>query len=102
MNTDINFDQAASCLRILAHPARLQLVHHLLSDRSTVGELAELCGLKPHVASEHLRRLELCGLLVKKKDGRRTYYESGHACLKQMMGCIEQRFSIDQKGLSTI
>ncbi|MDP7559391.1 MAG: transcriptional regulator, partial [Planctomycetota bacterium] len=34
-------EQAAECLRILAHPHRLRIVQMLLRGRYTVGELAE-------------------------------------------------------------
>jgi len=87
------FQQAAECLRTLAHPMRLQLVELLLEDRYTVGELAEECDLLPHVTSEHLRKLETCGLLCKEKEGRRTYYRSGHSCLTHIMDCIRDRFA---------
>lgn len=47
-------EQAAECLKILAHPHRLRIVQMLLRDRYTVGELAEACGIPSHMASEHL------------------------------------------------
>jgi DNA-binding transcriptional ArsR family regulator len=86
------FRQAGACLRILAHPIRLQLVELLLQDRFTVGELAEECELLPHVTSEHLRKLETCGLLTKQKDGRNTYYRSAQDCVGQIMDCIQRHF----------
>ncbi len=46
----------------------------LLCDRYTVGELAEACGLPSHMASEHLRLMQRCGLLSRRKEGRKVYY----------------------------
>ena len=86
------FREAAKCLRILSHPVRLQLVDLLLQDAYSVGELAEECGLLPHVTSEHLRKLETCGLLTKEKKGRSTYYRSAQDCVGQIMACIHCNF----------
>jgi DNA-binding transcriptional ArsR family regulator len=84
--------QAATCLRTLAHPARLRMVELLLSGRHTVGELAAACRVKPHVASEHLRLMEAHGMLKKERDGRKIYYRSAHAALAHIMDCIRERF----------
>ncbi len=68
-------EPAAECLRVLAHPVRLRIIQMLLRGRYTVGELAEACEIQSHLASEHLRLMQHCGLLKSEKDGRRTYYE---------------------------
>ena len=56
-------NDAAECLRTLAHPHRLRMVQLLLQGRYKVGELAEACGIPSHMASEHLRLMQRCGLL---------------------------------------
>ena len=38
-----SLEQAAECLKTLAHPHRLRIVQMLLQGRYTVGELAEAC-----------------------------------------------------------
>src|SRR5438128_1532080 len=84
--------QAAECLKTLAHPHRLRMVQMLLRDRYTVGELAEACGIPSHMASEHLRLMQHCGLLSSKKEGRKAYYEIAEPHLENIMACIEARF----------
>jgi DNA-binding transcriptional ArsR family regulator len=84
--------QAAECLKTLAHPHRLRMVQMLLRGQYTVGELAEACGIPSHMASEHLRLMQRCGLLSAKKDGRKAYYQIAEAHLADIMTCIEQRF----------
>jgi len=86
-------EQAAGCLRTLAHPVRLRMVELLLAGRYTVGELAEACGIQPHMASEHLRLMELCGLLSKRREGRKIYYQSAHRCLEEIINCVRARFA---------
>jgi DNA-binding transcriptional ArsR family regulator len=85
-------EQAAECLKTVAHPHRLRMVQMLLRGQYTVGELAEACGIPSHMASEHLRLMQRCGLLSAKKDGRKAYYQIAEAHLADIMTCIEQRF----------
>ena len=86
------FEQAAECLRTLAHPNRLKMVEMLLRRECTVGELAEACGIQSHMASEHLRRLKDRGLLACRRDGQRIYYRVADDGLHGIMNCIEKRF----------
>ncbi len=85
-------EEAAECLRILAHPHRLRIVQMLLRGRYTVGELAEACDIPSHMASEHLRLMQRCGFLTSKKDGRKNFYEVAEPHLKDIMQCVEARF----------
>jgi ArsR family transcriptional regulator, zinc-responsive transcriptional repressor len=84
--------EAAECLKTLAHPHRLRMVQMLLRGRFTVGELAERCGIPSHMASEHLRLMQRCGLLRSEKDGRKAYYQIAEPHLADIMACIEGRF----------
>lgn len=84
--------QAAECLKTLAHPHRLRMVQMLLQGDFTVGELADACEIPSHMASEHLRLMQRCGLLESEKDGRRRYYRVGEPHLEAIMQCVEARF----------
>ncbi len=85
-------EQAAECLKILAHPHRLRIVQMLLRDRYTVGELAEACGIPSHMASEHLRLMQRCGFLTNEREGRKAYYRIVETHLAGIIACIESRF----------
>jgi DNA-binding transcriptional ArsR family regulator len=85
-------EQAAECLRTLAHPHRLRIVQMLLQGQYTVGELAEACGIPSHMASEHLRLMQRCGFLTSEKVGRKAYYQIAEAHLADIMACVEARF----------
>jgi DNA-binding transcriptional ArsR family regulator len=85
-------DEAAECLRTLAHPHRLRMIQMMLRGRPTVGELAEACAIPSPMASEHLRLMKRCGLLSSEREGRRTYYRVAESHLISMMKCVEQRF----------
>ncbi len=91
--TDLDsLNQAAECLRILAHPHRLRIIQLLDQGRYTVGDLAEFCEIPSHMASEHLRLMQRCGFLNSEKEGRKTYYSICEPHLKNIMNCIEDRF----------
>lgn len=92
--TDLKaLEQAAECLKTLAHPHRLRMVQMLLRSRYTVGELAEACDIPSHMASEHLRLMQRCGFMTSEKDGRNVYYQIAEPHLANIMTCIEARFS---------
>jgi ArsR family transcriptional regulator, zinc-responsive transcriptional repressor len=91
--TDLSaLTEAAECLKTLAHPHRLRIVQMLLSGRYTVGQLAETCGIASHMASEHLRLMQHCGLLAQEKEGRKVYYRAAEPHLAEIMACVEARF----------
>jgi ArsR family transcriptional regulator, zinc-responsive transcriptional repressor len=85
-------EQAAECLKTLAHPHRLRIVQMLLQGRFTVGELAAECGIPSHMASEHLRLMQRCGFLANTREGRRIYYEIAEPHLGDLLACVEARF----------
>src|ERR1700690_4577175 len=85
-------EEAAECLKTLAHPHRLRIVQMLLRGRYTVGELAEACEIPSHMASEHLRLMQRCGFLTNQKEGRKAYYQIVETHLASIMICIEARF----------
>jgi DNA-binding transcriptional ArsR family regulator len=86
------WQKAAECLRVLAHPSRLQIVQLLLAERCTVGEIAERCGLSPSQTSEHLKLLQRCGFLGCEKESRFAYYQVIEPELSNIMSCIESKF----------
>ncbi len=85
-------NEAAECLRILAHPHRLRIIQMLLSGQYSVGELADACEIPSHMASEHLRLMQRCGFLTSEKEGRTTYYRVVEPHLENIMACVEARF----------
>ena len=91
--TDLGaLEQAAECLKTLAHPHRLRIVQMLLQGRYSVGELAGACGIPSHMASEHLRLMQRSGFLTSEKDGRKAYYQIAEPHLASIMACVEARF----------
>ncbi len=86
------FERSAEFLKTIAHAQRLRMLELLLRDRYTVGELAEACGLPSHMASEHLRLMQRSGLLIRRKQGRKVYYEiATPRATAEIMACVAAR-----------
>lgn len=92
LTSNEGLEQAAECLRTLAHPHRLRIVQMLLRGEYTVGELAESCDIPSHMASEHLGKMRDRGLLQSERRGRQMYYSVAEPHLQNIMDCVESRF----------
>jgi DNA-binding transcriptional ArsR family regulator len=91
--TDLGaLEEAAECLKTLAHPHRLRMIQMLLRGRYTVGELAGACGIPSHMASEHLRLMQRSGFLTSEKEGRKAFYRITEPHLANILACVEARF----------
>ncbi|MCA9279283.1 MAG: metalloregulator ArsR/SmtB family transcription factor [Phycisphaeraceae bacterium] len=84
--------EAAECFRTLAHPVRLRMIEVLLDHRLTVGEIAELCEIQPHAASEHLGMMRDRGLLDAEREGRKMFYTIAEPGLRSIMDCVHRRY----------
>jgi len=84
--------EAAECLRTLAHPHRLRMIEMLLHGEYTVGQLAEACAIQSHMAAEPLRLMKDRGFLASRRDGRCTYYRIADPGLSAILACVENRF----------
>jgi len=87
---------AAECLRALGHPVRLRMVEILQQGEFPVHAIAELCGLPPHQACEHLRLLRAHGLLSSRRRGRAVIYEVADPRLPRLMECIRTACAEDR------
>lgn len=60
---------------VIGHPARANMINHLMGGMAlTAKELAEIAGVTPPTASEHLGKLEASGLVSVRRQGRHRYY----------------------------
>lgn len=93
-------NNAAECLRTLAHPHRLRMIQLLLQGDFPVGDLAEACEIPSAMASEHLRLMQRCGFLSSEKVGRQVYYRVAEPHLESILKCIESRFGVSRTTLT--
>lgn len=86
-------EMACECLRTIAHPCRLRIIHALLQEEHSVRELAEICEIPSHMTSEHLRLLKDRSLLSSRRQGRKIYYAVAEPALASIMYCVVKKFS---------
>ena len=61
-------------LKALADESRLQIISELLKLDATVQDLSDRLDIKMYNISKHLKILESCGLVQKRKDGVHRIY----------------------------
>ncbi len=79
MNTTMDSRKAqgiSRLFRVLGDPTRLKIMQLLLKEKGVcVGEIAEKLNVSTPAASQHLKLLELHGLLQPVRTGQRICYE---------------------------
>lgn len=65
----------AQRFRLLGNTARLALLQQICDMEHTVGELQELTGLRQSHVSRQLGLLDAAGLVRRRVEGNRVYYE---------------------------
>jgi DNA-binding transcriptional ArsR family regulator len=78
--TAAQVDAAVVSFSMLADPTRLRILWALRQGESDVATLAAAAGCRPTVASQHLSKLRLAGLVAGTRDARRVLYrlKGGH------------------------
>ena len=64
----------AERFKVLAEPARLQILNALRGGEQTVTELIEATGIKQANVSKHLQLLHTAGFVGRRKEGLHVYY----------------------------
>lgn len=76
-------ERLSEIFRLLADPAKLDLLSRLARESSYCLELSKQTGVNPGNVSRNLNALSDCGLLDKQRSGGRTYYTTNGKALKK-------------------
>ncbi|MGG7606267.1 ArsR/SmtB family transcription factor [Massilia sp. BKSP1R2A-1] len=89
---DIDIDDLAALCKAIGHPARLQLLRHLIRHGDCYfGSLADVLPLAPSTISKHVSILKDAGLIEGSSDVQRVCYcvrPARLAQLKAMVGAL--------------
>lgn len=77
-------DLVANRFKVLAEPARLQILNLLRDEELTVGELVDRSGLGQANVSKHLQLLHASGFVSRRKDGLFVYYRLADASVFEL------------------
>ena len=76
---------AAALFAMLADPTRVKLLWSLNDGELDVTTLAERARTTPTIASQHLAKLRLAGLVTQRVDGRRRLYATTGTHLRALI-----------------
>ena len=81
----------AERFKVLAEPARLQLLHALMPGELSVGQLVERTGLSQANVSKHLQLLLAHNLVARRKEGLFAYYHLADQSVFQLCELVCSR-----------
>ena len=68
-------NEIANIAKVLAHPARVAILEHLVSVNSCIcGEIVDEIGLSQATISQHLKEMKRVGIIKGEIDGRKVCY----------------------------
>ena len=76
---EARLDRACRCLKGVAHPVRLAVLMELRKGPLSVGELeAKLGRVSQSNLSQHLAKMQSCGLVQSSRQGSQVFYEAAN------------------------
>lgn len=78
-------DRAGELLKALANRHRLLIVCQLIERERSVGELAELLGIRGSTVSQHLALLRRDGIVAARRDGQTIWYSISSAPARELL-----------------
>ena len=85
-------DRAARCLKVLAHPIRLMIIHFLGAGELSVQELEKAVGISQSGVSQHLGLLRDKEILESRRMGQQVFYRLRDPRLLQLTEITRELF----------
>lgn len=94
MNSSLKerLDKAARCLRVLAHPTRLLIIHLLGEGERSVQELEKLVNASQSSVSQHLNLLKDKDILESRRVAQQVFYRLKDERLLQLTALTRELF----------
>lgn len=94
MKSTDNTKNLATLCKALGHPARIEIMRHLLSiDKCICGDLVNALPLAQSTVSQHLKTLKEAGLVQGEIEGPRTCYCVDKVVLKKLFSLLQIEFN---------
>jgi DNA-binding transcriptional ArsR family regulator len=85
-------DEASVLLKALANRHRLIIICQLIERARSVGELANLLGLRDSTVSQHLALLRRDGLVAARRDGQTIWYSIGPGPVRKLVQVLYRAY----------
>ena len=93
-----NIEKAAGCLKVLAHPARSQIMCALRNGEQTVQDLEFLTGLRQTTLSQHLSLLKNRDVLASRREANFSFYRIANMRMVELFNLVQDIFCHMPKG----
>lgn len=90
-----NAHDAAALLRALASKARLMVLCHLAKGEKSVGQIAELTGLRMSAVSQNLAVLRAERLVAQRREGTTINYRLADPTTRKLIDVLYRAFCRD-------
>jgi DNA-binding transcriptional ArsR family regulator len=82
--------ERANLFRVLAHPARLQILQHLAKTKTCLsGDISEMFPLTRTTVNQHMNELKEAGLIVGHEQGSKIIYCLNCPRIEEMANILE-------------
>ena len=88
-------NRASELMKSLANPHRLLMVCQLIDGEHSVGELAEILGVRDTTASQHLALLRKDGIVTPRRDGQTIWYSISSMPVRQVVETLYRLYCPD-------
>ena len=85
-------ERAARCLKVLAHPIRLMIIHILGNGELSVQELEKAVGVSQSSVSQHLGLLKDKDILESRRVAQQVFYRLADPRLLQLTALTRELF----------
>ncbi|MBM4301436.1 MAG: winged helix-turn-helix transcriptional regulator [Deltaproteobacteria bacterium] len=85
-------ERAARCLKVLAHPIRLRIIHLLGEGELPVQELGKALGISQSSVSQHVGLLKDKEILESRRVAQQVFYRLRDARLLQLTAITRELF----------
>jgi DNA-binding transcriptional ArsR family regulator len=85
-------EKAARCLKVLAHPIRLMIIHLLGDGERSVHDLEKAVGVSQSSISQHLNLLKDKEILESRRVAQQVFYRLGNPRLLELIGITRELF----------
>jgi DNA-binding transcriptional ArsR family regulator len=91
-NLDTAAVAACDLLKALACPSRLRILCHLADGEKSVGQVAELVGIRKTAASQHLTLLRKDRLVRCRRAGQTMFYTLDHPEAERLLHVLRELY----------
>tara|TARA_Y100000034_G_scaffold116969_1_gene155950 strand:+ start:234 stop:539 length:306 start_codon:yes stop_codon:yes gene_type:complete len=78
----------------LANQVRLDIIKYLITQNNNVNEIVKAVGKNQSTISHSLKRLECCGFVTCKKDGKNRIYSLNKKTIKPLFELMENHMEV--------